>query len=108
MAAELLAPAPEGSMELYEVSPAVNRVANDAPALHSLQRRRCRASGGDAEAGTEEAADCGQRAGLVILIGRRYRSIADGQPRFTGFAALQTIAGDPLANHGRTDAGRTG
>ena len=34
MAAELLAPAPEGSMELYEVSPAVNRVANDAPALH--------------------------------------------------------------------------
>ena len=34
MAAELLAPAPEGSMEVYEISPAVNRVANDAPALH--------------------------------------------------------------------------
>jgi hypothetical protein len=34
MAAELLAPAPEGSMEVYEVSPAVNRVANDAPELH--------------------------------------------------------------------------
>ena len=33
MAAELLAPAPEGSMEVYEISPAVNRVANDAPAL---------------------------------------------------------------------------
>jgi putative SOS response-associated peptidase YedK len=34
MAARLLAPAPEGSMEVYEVSPAVNRVANDMPALH--------------------------------------------------------------------------
>ena len=34
MAAELLAPAPDGSMEVYEISPAVNRVANDAPALH--------------------------------------------------------------------------
>jgi len=34
MAAELLAPAPEGSMEVYEVSPAVNRVANDSAALH--------------------------------------------------------------------------
>ena len=27
-------PAPEGSMEVYEVSPAVNRVANDSAALH--------------------------------------------------------------------------
>ena len=34
MAAELLAPAPEGSMEVYEISPAVNRVTNDSPALH--------------------------------------------------------------------------
>jgi putative SOS response-associated peptidase YedK len=34
MAADLLAPAPEGSMEVYEISPAVNRVANDSPALH--------------------------------------------------------------------------
>jgi len=33
MAAALLAPAPEGSMEVYEVSPAVNRVANDAATL---------------------------------------------------------------------------
>jgi hypothetical protein len=33
MAAALIAPAPEGSMEVYEISPAVNRVANDAPAL---------------------------------------------------------------------------
>jgi putative SOS response-associated peptidase YedK len=32
-AAELIAPAPDGSMEVYEVSPAVNKVANDAPAL---------------------------------------------------------------------------
>ena len=34
MAAALIAPAPDGSMEVYEISPAVNRVANDAPALH--------------------------------------------------------------------------
>jgi hypothetical protein len=34
MAAELLSPAPEGLMEVYEISPAVNRVANDSPALH--------------------------------------------------------------------------
>jgi putative SOS response-associated peptidase YedK len=34
MAAELLKPAPNGLMEVYEVSPAVNRVANDQPALH--------------------------------------------------------------------------
>jgi putative SOS response-associated peptidase YedK len=33
IAAELLVPAPEGSMQVYEISPAVNRVANDAPAL---------------------------------------------------------------------------
>jgi len=34
MAAELLRPAPDGLMEVYEVSPAVNRVTNDVPALH--------------------------------------------------------------------------
>jgi putative SOS response-associated peptidase YedK len=34
MAAALIAPAPDGSMEVYEISPAVNRVANDGPALH--------------------------------------------------------------------------
>ena len=33
MAAELLAPAPEGSMEVYEISSAVNHVANDSPAV---------------------------------------------------------------------------
>ena len=32
-ATALLAPAPEGSMEVYEVSPAVNKVANDTPDL---------------------------------------------------------------------------
>ena len=32
-AAALIAPAPEGSMEVYEVSPAVGRVAKDAPEL---------------------------------------------------------------------------
>jgi putative SOS response-associated peptidase YedK len=32
-AAAVIAPAPNGSMELYEISPAVNRVANDSPAL---------------------------------------------------------------------------
>ncbi len=32
-ATALLGPAPEGSMEVYEVSPAVNKVANDAPEL---------------------------------------------------------------------------
>src|ERR1051326_3065332 len=34
MATALIAPAPNGSMQVYEISPAVNRVANDAPALH--------------------------------------------------------------------------
>ena len=33
LAAELLRPAPDGSMEVYEISPAVNRAANDAPVL---------------------------------------------------------------------------
>ena len=33
MAAALIAPAPEGSMEVYEISPAVNRVANDTAEL---------------------------------------------------------------------------
>jgi putative SOS response-associated peptidase YedK len=33
MAAQLLVPAPESLMEVYEISPAVNRVANDAPSL---------------------------------------------------------------------------
>ena len=32
-AAELFRPAPDGSMEVYEISTAVNRVANDAPQL---------------------------------------------------------------------------
>ena len=32
-AAELIKPAPDGSMEVYEVSPAVNKVANDSPEL---------------------------------------------------------------------------
>jgi putative SOS response-associated peptidase YedK len=32
-AAGLIAPAPDGSMEVYEISPAVNRVANDSPDL---------------------------------------------------------------------------
>src|SRR3954454_19966359 len=34
IAAELLVPAPEALMEVYEISSAVNRVANDTPALH--------------------------------------------------------------------------
>jgi len=33
-AAALIAPAPDGSMQVYEISPAVNRVANDGPVLH--------------------------------------------------------------------------
>jgi putative SOS response-associated peptidase YedK len=33
IAAQLIAPAPQGSMEVYEVSPAVNKVANDTPDL---------------------------------------------------------------------------
>ena len=32
-AAAAIAPAPEGLMEVYEISPAVNRVTNDSPAL---------------------------------------------------------------------------
>src|SRR6185312_9802853 len=32
-ATALIAPAPQGSMEVYEISPAVNRVANDVPEL---------------------------------------------------------------------------
>jgi hypothetical protein len=33
MAAALLGPAPDNLMEVYEISPEVNRVANDAPSL---------------------------------------------------------------------------
>ncbi len=33
MAAAMIAPAPDGAMQVYEVSPAVNRVANDSAAL---------------------------------------------------------------------------
>ena len=33
MVTALIAPAPDGAMQVYEVSPAVNRVANDAPVL---------------------------------------------------------------------------
>ena len=33
-AAALIAPAPDGSMQVYEISPVVNRVANDGPVLH--------------------------------------------------------------------------
>ena len=33
IAAELIKPAPDGSMEVYEVSPAVNKVTNDTPDL---------------------------------------------------------------------------
>jgi len=33
-AAALIAPAPDGSMQVYEISPAVNRVANDGPVLN--------------------------------------------------------------------------
>jgi hypothetical protein len=33
MATALFAPAPDGSMEIYEISQAVNRVANDSAAL---------------------------------------------------------------------------
>ncbi len=33
-ASAVFAPAPECSMAVYEISPAVNRVANDSPALH--------------------------------------------------------------------------
>ena len=33
IAEALIAPAPEGLLEVYEVSPAVNRVANDSAAL---------------------------------------------------------------------------
>jgi putative SOS response-associated peptidase YedK len=33
LVAELIRPAPDGSMEVYEVSPAVNKVANDTPDL---------------------------------------------------------------------------
>lgn len=58
-AAELIRPAPDGSMEVYEVSPAVNKVVNDTPdlaepytspenpepALLSRRRRTARDSG---------------------------------------------------------------
>ena len=33
MATALIAPAPDGAMQVYEISPAVNRVANDSAAL---------------------------------------------------------------------------
>ncbi len=66
MAAELLAPAPEDSMEVYEISPAVNRVANDAPALlepYSADE----AAAAEAEPPAPRRRRRGYRAGLPIL-----------------------------------------
>ena len=90
-------------MEVYEISPAVNRVANDAPALHEPYNADAVGPPAEkAEAGTEEAADFGQRAGLVILIGRRYRSIAMGPaPISPALRRFRISRGDRLANQWR-------
>ena len=44
-AAALLAPAPEDLFEAYEISPAVNRVANDYPGLLEPARSQAQAAG---------------------------------------------------------------
>jgi len=46
-AAAVIGPAPNGSMEVYEISPMVNRVANDSPAL--IEPVRAGAAAADAE-----------------------------------------------------------
>ena len=69
-------------MEVYEVSTAVNRVANDSPELLEPLQRRCRRRCGctgrngpttigvraDLEARAEAAAGKGYRPGLAFLI----------------------------------------
>jgi putative SOS response-associated peptidase YedK len=50
-ASALLVPAPEGAMEVYEVSTAVNRVANDAPALIEPAELPKRRRGGSKDRG---------------------------------------------------------
>jgi putative SOS response-associated peptidase YedK len=68
-AAAALGPAPNGSMEVYEVSTAVNRVANDSPALIEPHH-----------AGPEPApAPAAEPAVKPKLKGRRKRGKNDGQ-----------------------------
>ena len=66
-AAAVIGPAPDGSMEVYEISTAVNRVANDSPALIEPYR---------AEA---EPAPAAEPAVKSKPTGRRKRGKDDGQ-----------------------------
>ena len=77
MAAALIAPAPAGSMEVYEISPAVNRVANDAhgaaPEPYSIgladaaarRRAEARAQGCGLPGQTPGRARCSNRVRLA-------------------------------------------
>jgi putative SOS response-associated peptidase YedK len=53
-AAAAIGPAPEGSMEVYEISPAVNRVANDSAAL--IEPYSAEAAAAAAKSGTPQPA----------------------------------------------------
>ena len=89
MAAELMAPAPDGLMEVYEISPAVNRVANDDPALHEPYNADARAACGSAQARPQTTAAGRHGAGLVVLTFRvrpalrPLAPISPGSQRFT-------------------------
>ena len=72
-AAAVIQPAPDAALEAYEVSPAVNRTANDVPALlDPLREPEVIAAGREAEAREEgKRSDEGRRrAGELVLRAR--------------------------------------
>ena len=70
-AAALIAPAPDGLLEAYEISTAVNRTANDNPKLLEPVVPPQAARAGQARARTRAAQTRqeGRRAGVVVLSG---------------------------------------
>jgi putative SOS response-associated peptidase YedK len=73
MAAALIGPVPAGSMEVYEISTAVNRVANDSPDLIA------HVSGGDAAALAEPAKQQTETKASEKPAPKRKRAKNDGQ-----------------------------
>ena len=67
MAAAVIAPAPDASLEAYEVSSAVNRTANDSPNLLEPLREPEIAEAAPAATKREKRKER-RRAGLVVLI----------------------------------------
>ena len=99
MAAALLAPAPDGSMEVYEISPAVNRVANDSPVLlEPYSADAAPAPAGPAETRSQAAAGRGQRARFAVL------SFGEPHALICALAPILPLCGDP--SFGATDRPR--